>query len=433
MTEAATARRSVMRVSPGASPTHWEVRVPGSKSLTNRALLLAAVAVGQSRLVNPLIADDTEVMAEALRAIGVVCDLRTGESGGEWVVQGLDGPPCCDATLWCGMAGTVGRFLVPMLAAGSGRFAVDAHPQLRRRPLGPLLQALAAQGAGIEGDSLPLTVVADGLAGGDVAVDASVSSQFLSGLVMAAPLARAPTRLRFGELVSRPYLQLTLDIMQAFGVSVGAGERSLAVSPRRYRAADVEIEADASTASYFLGAAALTGTSVRLPGLDLDATRQGDIELVDHLQRMGASVSGRDPLALTGPRRLRGVHVGMGDSTDVFMTLACVAPFADGPTTIEGIGHARVKESDRLGATAENLRRLGIEVEQGSDFLRIQPGTPRPARLPTYDDHRIAMAFSLIGTRVPVTVEDPEVVAKTCPSFFALWRSTGAVIERGGW
>ncbi len=433
MTGAATARRSVMRVSPGSPPAQWEVRVPGSKSLTNRALLLAGVATGRSRLINPLIADDTEVMAAALRALGAGCELRTAESGCDWVVDGLDGPPCADATVWCGMAGTVGRFLVPMLAAGSGRFVVDAHPQLRRRPLGPLLRALADQGAGIEGDTLPLMVVAGGLAGGDVDVDASVSSQFLSGLVMAAPLARAPTRLRFRSLVSRPYLQLTLDVMQSFGVSVDAGDGSLAVSPRPYRGVDVEIEPDASTASYFLGAAALTGTSVRLPGLDLDATRQGDIELVGHLEQMGATVTGRGPLALIGPPRLRGVHVGMGDSSDVFMTLACVAPFADGPTTIEGIGHARVKESDRLGATAENLRRLGITVQEGADFLRIQPGTPRPARLPTYDDHRIAMAFSLIGTRVSVTVEDPEVVAKTCPSFFALWRSTGAVIERGGW
>ncbi len=433
MTEAATARRSVIRISPGASPAQWEVRVPGSKSLTNRALLLAGVAAGQSRLINPLIADDTQVMAGALRALGATCQLRTDGPGSEWGIEGLAGPPRSDAQVWCGMAGTVGRFLVPILAAGSGRFTVDAHPQLRRRPLGPLLQALAAQGAGIEGDALPLTVVAGGLAGGDVDVDASVSSQFLSGLVMAAPLARAPTRLHFHGLVSRPYLRLTLDAMRAFGVSVAVDEWSVAISPRHYRAADLEIEPDASTASYFLAAAALTGTSVRLPGLDLDATRQGDIELVGHLQRMGATLIERGPLELAGPRRLTGVHVDMGDSSDVFMTLACVAPFADAATTIEGIGHARVKESDRIGATAENLRRLGIAVEEGADYLRIHPGVPRPTRLPSYDDHRIAMAFSLIGFRVPVILEDPEVVAKTCPSFFELWSSTGALIERGGW
>jgi 3-phosphoshikimate 1-carboxyvinyltransferase len=170
-----------------------------------------------------------------------------------------------------------------------------------------------------------------------------------------------------------------------------------------------------------------------LPGLDLGQTGQGDIEIVEFLRQMGCTVDSAGPLALTGPRRLRGVEVDMGDSSDVFMTLACVAPFADGPTTIEGIAHARVKESDRLAATAENLRRIGIEVEEGPDFLRVFPGVPRHARLPTYDDHRIAMAFSLIGTHVPVELEDPGVVAKTCPSFFELWERTGAVVEHETW
>jgi 3-phosphoshikimate 1-carboxyvinyltransferase len=405
------------------------VRVPGSKSLTNRALLLAGVAEGESRLINPLVADDTLVMAEALRALGASVMQGTGEAEDEWVVRGLGGPPRGGGRIWCGMAGTAGRFLVAMVAAGDGRYVVDAHPQLRRRPLGPVLAALKDQGSEIEGDAFPLTVTAHGLAGGTIEVDASVSSQFLSGLAMAAPLARSPTTLRFEALVSRPYLGLTLDVMRAFGVTVDHGPGSLHVSPRAYRPAELEIEPDASTASYFLAAAALTATTVRLPGIDIDATGQGDSELVGHLQRMGATITARRPLELTGPQRLRGVHVNMGDSTDVFMTLACVAPFADGPTTIEGIGHARVKESDRVGATAENLRRLGIEVEEGADFLRIHPGAPVSARLPTYEDHRIAMAFSLVGTRVPVIIERPEVVAKTCPEFFELWSRTGAVVD----
>ena len=429
MSETAAPEGSAVRVSPGAPSARWEVRVPGSKSLTNRALLLAGVATGQSRLINPLLADDTRVMADALRALGATIVARGGAGGGESVVTGIGGAPRGGGQLWCGMAGTAGRFLVAMVAAGSGHYVIDAHPQLQRRPLGPLLAALQSQGAAIEGDSFPLTVTSDGLTGGTIEVNASVSSQFLSALVMAAPLARAPTTLEFERLVSRPYLTLTLDVMRAFGVQVDDAPGSLRVSPQGYRAAELEIEPDASTASYFLAAAALTATSVRIPGIDLDATGQGDSELVGHLERMGATITARNPLELTGPRRLRGAHVNMGDSTDVFMTLACVAPFADGPTTIEGIGHARVKESDRIGATAANLRRLGIEVEEGPDFLRIHPGTPVTARLPTYEDHRIAMAFSLVGTRVPVIIEHPEVVAKTCPEFFELWARTGAVVR----
>jgi 3-phosphoshikimate 1-carboxyvinyltransferase len=420
---------AAVRVSPGTPTPHWELRVPGSKSLTNRALLLAGVAEGASRLIGPLVADDTEVMAEVLRALGAGVRPVDGPDGPDLVIDGIGGPPTGDANVYCGMAGTVGRFIVPMLAAGAGRFTVDAHPQLRRRPLGPVLAALRAQGARIDGESLPLTVTAAGIRGGAVDVDASISSQFLSGLLMAAPFAGTPSSLRFGALVSAPYLELTIDVMRAFGVEVQRGDGALSVAPASYRATELEIEPDVSTASYFLASAALTQTTVTLPGLDLDATGQGDIELVSHLQRMGCVVDARSPLSLTGPQQLRGVEVDMGNSSDVFMTLACVAPFADGPTTITGVGHARVKESDRVGATAENLRRLGITVDEGPDYLRVHPGHPRAARLPTFDDHRIAMAFSLIGSHVPVALEAPEVVAKTCPTFFDLWRRTGAVVE----
>ncbi len=427
------AAATAVRVAPGSPPAHWSLRVPGSKSLTNRALLLAGVAEGTTRLIAPLIADDTEVMMAALQQLGARVGRVAGADGDDVTVLGLGGPPAAAAgrtAVDCGMAGTVGRFLVPVLAAGSGRFAVDGHPQLRRRPLGPLLAALRAQGAEIEGESLPLVVTAHGLAGGVMEVDASVSSQFVSGLAIAAPLARAATTLRFGVLVSAPYLDLTLDTMRTFGASVTRTDGELRIEEGGYRAVEaLEIEPDVSTASYFLASAAVTGTTVTLPGLDLDTTGQGDIELVGHLQAMGCEVAARAPLSLTGPSRLRGVEVDMNSSSDVFMTLACAAPFAAGPTTITGIGHARVKESDRVDATARNLRALGIEVEEGRDWLRVHPGTPRPARLPTFDDHRIAMAFSLIGTRVGIELEDPGVVAKTCPSFFALWPRTGAVVE----
>ncbi len=312
-------------------------------------------------------------MAGALAALGAGVTLT---ADGDWVIAGLDGPPRHGAQVWCAMAGTVARFVVPMLAAGRGSFSVDGHAQLRRRPLGPLLRALEAQGAVIDGDTLPLELEADGLRGGEVAVDASVSSQFLSGLVMAAPLAAGRTRLCFDTLVSRPYLQLTLDVMGAFGVVAPTDEHSVTVTPTRYRPATFAVEPDASTASYFLASAALTGTTVSLPGLELDRTAQGDIEVARSLARMGATVTGSGTLSLSGPSELHGIEVDMGDSSDAFMTLACVAPFALTPTTIEGIAHARVKESDRIAATAENLRRLGISVDEGR---RPSPDPPRRA------------------------------------------------------
>jgi 3-phosphoshikimate 1-carboxyvinyltransferase len=421
----------VVRVSPGPAPARWEVVVPGSKSLTNRALLLAGVAGGRSRLRRPLRADDTLVMADALRALGA----EVSDDGADWLVDGLGSAPGgggdTAVEIWCGMAGTAGRFLVPMLAAGRGRFIVDAHEQLRRRPLGPVLASLRAQGATIDGEAFPLTVTAAGLRGGTVEVDTSISSQFLSGLLMAAPFARQPTALRFGALVSRPYVRLTLDVMRAFGVDVRSDGGELRVAPQAYRAAEYAVEPDASTASYFLACAALTGTAVTIPWLSLDETGQGDVELVEHLVAMGAEVVSRDPLTLAGPPSLRGVTVDMGDSSDVFMTLACVAPFAEGPTTITGIGHARVKESDRVSGTASNLRALGLRVDERADSLTIHPGTPlSDVRLPTYDDHRIAMAFSLIGTRVPVVLEDPAVVAKTCPEYFTLLGAAGVEVAR---
>ena len=421
-----------VHVAPGDPPARWTVRVPGSKSITNRALLLAGVASGESVLLDPLVADDTRSMAAALRTLGVMIAEQTdGQGRLRWAVEGLGGAPTGPEEVYCGMGATVGRFLVPMLAAGRGRFAVDAHAQLRRRPLGPVLAALRAQGAAIDGDSFPLVIGASGLSGGEVHVDASVSSQFLSGLLMAAPFARADTRLCFATLVSRPYLDLTLNAMSAFGVEADVEADAISVARGGYRAAEFPIEPDVSTASYFLASAALTGTTVRLPGLDRRRTAQGDIELVDFLERMGCTVRDGQALELTGPAQLHGIEADMGNSSDVFMTLACVAVFADGPTTITGIGHARVKESDRITACAENLRRLGIEVEEGPDHLRVHPGTPQGTWLPTYEDHRVAMAFSLIGTHDAVMLEEPGVVSKTCPEFFDLWRETGATVIMG--
>lgn len=429
---------ALARVSPGEVPASWQAPAVGSKSITNRMLLLAGVARGRSRIRRPLLADDTLAMRDVLKRLGVGIEGKRDSMGVlTLTVDGLGGPPRGDADVYCGMGATVGRFLVPMVASGEGRFDLDAHPQLRRRPLGGVLAALRAQGAEIDGDAFPLTIQAGGLRGGEVEVDGSVSSQFLSGLLMAAPFARADTTLRFDELVSHAYLDLTLDAMAAFGVTPERSEHALHVPTGGYRGADVTVEPDASTASYFLGAAAVTGSSVTLPGLDRRVTRQGDIELVALLERMGCVVRDGGSLELSGPPPggggpppLHGIDADMSTSSDVFMTLACVAVFADSPTTITGIGHARVKETDRIAACAENLRRLGIVVEEGDDLLRVVPGEPRAdVRLPTYEDHRVAMAFSVIGTRVPVLLEEPGVVAKTFPEFFRFWHVTGANVE----
>jgi 3-phosphoshikimate 1-carboxyvinyltransferase len=420
----------LVRLEPAALPPRWEVRVPGSKSLTNRALLLAGVADGCSTVENGLVAEDTTVMLDAIKELGARVD---SDDAGEWRITGIGGPPTGGGRIWCDMAGTAARFLVPMVAAGSGRFAIDAHPQLRRRPLSPLLDVLRQQGAVIEladrdHDGIPLTVVADGLRGGLLEVDGSISSQFISGLLMAAVLGRGDTQLRFTSVVSWPYLELTRETMAAFGASIELTRDGAEVSVGGYRAADYAVEPDASTASYFLALAAATGTTCRIPGLDRATSGQGDLELVRFLEAMGCTASQSGALELSGPRALGGIEVDMGNSSDVFMTLACLAPFASGPTTIEGVHHARVKECDRVAATAENLRRLQIRVEEGTDSLRIYPGTPRPAQLPTYDDHRIAMAFSVLGARASIVLEYPEVVDKSCPSFFELWRAAGPTV-----
>jgi 3-phosphoshikimate 1-carboxyvinyltransferase len=429
---------ATMRIAPGERPDRFTVVVPGSKSVTNRAVLLAGVADGTSQIVAPLVSDDALDMLGAIGSLGA--EVARGDDDGVWTIRGLGGAPAAGdrpTPVWCGMAGTVARFLLPMCAAGTGRFVLDADEQLRGRPIGQLVQALEAQGvtfAPAHPTHLPVALDADGLPGGSIAVDTTVSSQFVSGLLMSAPFAAAPSRFPIGEAVSRPYIDMTVDVMRAFGAQATATDdaAALAVATGRYRATRFAVEPDASTASYFLAAAAITGAEVRIDGLDPATSIQGDVRLVQLLTQMGcvASSSGGG-VALRGPARLHGIVADMTDCSDVFMTLACVAVFADGPTTITGIANTRVKESDRVRAVAENLARLGIVTDAGPDHLTIHPGTPATARLPTYRDHRIAMAFSAIGLRTPVDIEDPGVVSKTCPTFFDLWPATGAAVTPG--
>jgi 3-phosphoshikimate 1-carboxyvinyltransferase len=437
----ASAPRAIRPARPGLDAA---VRVPGSKSITNRALLLAGLAAGRSVLRGALEAGDTDAFAAGLRSLGVAVERQ----GDEVVVAGAGGRlPAAEADVYCAEAGTAARFLLAAAAAGEGVYRFDAAPQLRRRPLGILLQALRAQGARTEPESagaLPLTLRAGGLGGGSLRLPGDTSSQFVSALLMAAPLGRGPLDLRVDGLVSRPYVTMTLRMMESFGAGAtvggsadagrGAGAATAAgdryvVTPGAYTAREYDIEPDASTASYFFAAAAVTGGRVKVLGLHRAGALQGDVAFLDVLECMGCSVTDEpDGVLVAGPAALAGLTVDMADISDTFMTLAAIAPLATSPVTITGIGNVRLKESDRIAAMEENLGRTGVKTESGPDSLRVFPAAPRGARVDPHGDHRIAMAFSVLGLRAPgMVVEDPGCVAKTCPGFFDLW----ATIEGG--
>lgn len=402
--------------------TGLAARIPGSKSLTNRLLLLAAAADGTSTVRAPLVSEDTVAFREALGACGI--DVRRGPRDAFWEVTGTGRGPNGPARPWCADAGTAARFLPPFAATGHGSFHFDGSEQLRARPQRPLIDALRALGADLDpgpGNGLPLLIRARGLAGGELTVDSSLSSQYLSGLLMAAPLLRDGLRIRTASLVSRPYVDMTLALMRRFGARVEEGDDgTLHVAPRPYDAADVVVEPDASSASYVFAAAAVTGTTVTVPGLGADSL-QGDLRFVDVLRQAGAEVHvGPTATTVTGTGPLRGgFTVDMGEISDTFMTLAAVAPLADAPLTIRGVAHARLKESDRVAAVAANLRACGIETSDGPDWITVHPGVPRPTRVACRRDHRIAMSFSVLGLAAPgtITLDDPSCVAKTFPEF----------------
>ena len=435
----ASAPRAVRPARPGLDAV---VRVPGSKSVTNRALLLAGLAAGRSVLRGALEAGDTDAFAAGLRSLGVAVDRR----GDEVVVSGAGGRfPAAEADVYCAEAGTAARFLLAAAAAGEGVYRFDAAPQLRRRPLGLLLQALRAQGARTEPESagaLPLTLRAGGLAGGSLRLPGDTSSQFVSALLMAAPLGRGPLDLHVDGLVSRPYVTMTLRMMESFGAGAavgssadagrGAGD-SYVVTPGAYAAREYDVEPDASTASYFFAAAAVTGGRVKVLGLRREGALQGDVAFLDVLECMGCTVTDEpDGVLVAGPAALAGLTVDMADISDTFMTLAAIAPLATSPVTITGIGNVRLKESDRIAAMEENLGRTGVKTESGPDSLRVFPTRPRGARIDPHGDHRIAMAFSVLGLRAPgMLVEDPGCVAKTCPGFFDLWAAIEGEYEAG--
>ncbi len=397
---------------------------PGSKSITNRALLIAALADGTSRLHGALFSDDTERMCDSLRQLGVA--VAAEPEAHRFRVDGTAGVfKAKEATLFTGNAGTAARFLVAAACLGDGTYVVDGTERMRQRPIADLVEALRQLGVELDAPSgcPPVRIAAKGLPGGITRVRGGRSSQYLSALLMVAPYAQGDVEIVVeDELVAKPYIDMTLGVMEQFGVAVERdGYRCFRVAGRRsYRAiADYGIEPDASSAHYFLAAAAITGGRIRVDGIGT-ASLQGDARFVDVLERMGARVE-RDTHALTViGDRLDGIDVDMGDISDTALTLAVIGAFASGPVRIRNVSHLRIQESERIAVVTTELRKLGGDVTEHDDGWEVRPSQLHGGEVDTYDDHRIAMAFALLGLRVPgIVIRDPGCVRKTFPNYFA--------------
>ena len=413
-----------LQILPIDHPLNASVRVPGSKSLTNRALLIASLANGTSRLTNALFSDDSRYFAEALQTLGF--DLQLDETSREMRITGLGGKiPAEKADLFVGNAGTAARFLTAFLTLGHGQYILDGDSRMRERPIGDLVDALNQLGVELEttNNCPPVEIFARGLPGGKTKIAGTVSSQFLSALLMVAPYAQSPIEIEvITELNSRPYVDMTIAIMKDFGVEIKRrGYEHFTVQPSLFSPlSSYNIESDASAASYFFAAPAICGGRVRVENISR-TSRQGDIAFLDILQHMGCAVTeGADFVEVAGTDTLMGVEVDMRDIPDTAQTLAVIAPFASSPTRIRGIASARVKETDRVSATCTELSRLGIGVEEHEDGMTIYPCTAiQRGTIQTYNDHRMAMAFALIGLQVEgIHIENPSCVSKTFPNFF---------------
>lgn len=407
-----------------SGPLRGAIRPPGSKSITNRALTCAALAEGTSTLSGALDSEDTQVMIAALRALGLSVEVEHASSTIR--VEGCGGHiPAPGGELYVSNSGTTIRFLAALVALGRGEFRLDGTPRMRERPIGDLVAALNQLGAEAAsegpGGCPPVVIQAKGLPGGPARVRGDVSSQFLSGLLMAAPYAKRAVELAVeGTLVSQPYVRMTLAVMSAFGVDVCAGDLTHFRLPAgiKYQGRAYDIEPDASAASYFFGAAAITGGEVTVEGLSRESL-QGDVEFIDVLEKMGCRVACSPQGITVAGGELHGIDVDMNAISDTVQTLGAVALFASGPTTVRGVGHIRHKETDRIGALATELRKLGATAEERDDGLTITPGLLRGAEIDTYLDHRMAMSLALVGLRQPgVVIRDPGCTAKTYPRFF---------------
>ncbi|HSI35620.1 MAG: 3-phosphoshikimate 1-carboxyvinyltransferase [Phycisphaerae bacterium] len=424
---------SDLSMSPVSRPFTATITPPGSKSLTNRAMVLAALARGRCTLRNVLFADDTEVMIDCLQRLGFT--VRVDRATHTVTVDGLGGEiPTDSAELYCGNSGTTIRFVAAMLSVGKGRFVLDGNPRMRQRPIRGLIDILKNLGVRahfpVSDGYPPVEILADGLPGGLLTYGSEQSSQYLSAVLMAAPYARQEVVVDLvGQQTSWPYVAMTMRLMDVFGLTpelerdTDTGEPKQIVIPRgRYHGTEYDVEPDASNASYFLAVAAVhPGASVTVTGLGKDSL-QGDVGFADVLHRMGAGLDfKRDSITITGPQSLEGVDVDLLAMPDMAQTLAVTALFATGPTHIRGLHTLKVKETDRIEALATELRKLGAEVEATGDSLTITPPREiRTAEIHTYDDHRMAMSFAIAGTRAQgVTIKDVECTNKTYPNYFA--------------
>jgi len=399
--------------------------LPGSKSYTHRALMAAALAAGASVLTNALAAEDTELTAAALAQLGAGIDwqgttIRVTGRNGRWLPA--------SSPIYLGNSGTSMRFLTALAALGEGEYLLTGTDRLCQRPLGELLQALGQVGVRAvseRSDGCPPVRVTGGLRGGKARLSGGTSSQYLSAMLFIGPLAPAGLTIDItGEMVSRPYVDLTLEVLGDFGISYYREGYRLFELPggQGYLPRDYEIEADASSASYFWAAVAITGGRVTITNLSLESS-QGDAAFPEVLGRMGCEVES-SPAGLTvrgGP--LKGITVDMAAMPDLVPTLAVLAAFAAGDTVITGVAHLRHKESDRLAAVATELAKMGVEVRETDDGLVIRGGAPKGAVIHTYDDHRIAMSFAVAGLKIPgVAIEDPQCVAKSFPDFWQFFQ-----------
>lgn len=420
---------------PLTKPVNATVTVPGSKSITNRALVLAALSDAECTVRNALRSEDTEVMVESLERLGweVLADWTAGTITVSR--DQSDGPPFDDeripngrADLFVGNSGTTIRFLTALVALGKGVYRLDGVSRMRERPIGDLLDALKQFGVDVgsefENGCPPVIVNADGLYGDDIRIKADVSSQFLSAILLVAPFAHGDTNIEVvGTLVSEPYVEMTLSLLRMIElqVTVVAPGKYHIPGNQMYRGGSISVEPDASAASYFWAAAAVTGGRVTVTGLNRKSL-QGDVRFVDVLQQMGCRVEECDAGITVHGKPLRGVDVDMNDISDTVMTLGAVACFAEGPTTIRNVAHIRHKETDRIAALATELRKLGAEVEERDDELTITPGPLIGCAVDTYNDHRMAMSLALVGLKVPgVVIRNPGCVAKTYPGFWQDW------------
>ncbi|MBL8818394.1 MAG: 3-phosphoshikimate 1-carboxyvinyltransferase [Planctomyces sp.] len=416
-----------IEVLPVRRPVTGVIRPPGSKSITNRAFILAALADGKTTLTGVLDSQDTRVMVESLRRLGF--EVVQDAAAQRCTIVGRGGQiPNPEADLWLENSGTSIRFLTALCALGEGRYRLNGVERMQQRPIGDLTRALNQLGAEIQhevlGSECP-PIIVDGhhrqFSGGTARVHGGISSQFLSSLLMASPACSRSVRLIVeGELVSKPYVTMTLQMMKAFGAQVEYPDdlSEFLIHPLPYRARAYDIEPDASAASYFFAAAAITGGTVTVTGLSSHAM-QGDVHFVNALQQMGCKVDWMpDRITVTGGQ-LHGIQIDMNAISDTAQTLSAVAVFADSPTTITSVGHMRHKETDRISAVVTELRRMGLSADEHEDGLTIYPGTPAPTEVHTYDDHRMAMSFALIGLKHPgIRILNPGCTAKTYPEYF---------------